>query len=132
MSATPLMYVRLMLVRSDPSYRNVPVAGVCNLHQADVSPGTERHVLRVARRGDQTRYYYVDGIDTRPNLCFPLIGENILNPIIYLSFACGSKCVTNTLPVVTERSHGLLLCLTLETYAPNLILARRVIQVLLL
>ena len=123
------VYVRLMLVRSDPSCRDVPVSGVCARHESEVAPGTRSHVVRAARDEGQTRYCYVDREDVRPSLCFPLIGINALDPTLYISFACTDVCLTGSLPVSTERSRGLVLCLTLETFMPNVVLARRVMKV---
>ena len=127
-TAAPV-YVRLMLVRSDPFYRDVPVSGVCARHQQEVVPGTNHHVIRAARDEGQSRVCYVAGGDVRPNLCFPLVGINMLDPMIHVSFACSDMCITGAMPVATERSRGLVLCLTLETFMPNVVLARRVVKV---
>ena len=54
-TAAPV-YVRLMLVRSDPFYRDVPVSGVCARHQQEVVPGTNHHVIRAARDEGQSRF----------------------------------------------------------------------------
>ena len=127
-TAAPV-YVRLMLVRSDPFYRDVPVSGVCARHQQEVVPGTNHHVIRAARDEGQSRVCYVAGGDVRPNLCFPLVGINALDPMIHVSFTCSDMCITGAMPVATERSRGLVLCLTLETFMPNVVLARRVVKV---
>ena len=119
-----------MLVRSDPIYHNIPVSRVCARHETDVLLRDSAHVLQVGREADRSRYSYVDGGDTRPNLCFPLVGMNALDPIMYVSVVCTDVCKPDqAVPVATERSRGMVLCVTLETFLPNMILARRVMKV---
>ena len=130
---SPVVFVRLMLVRSDPNYQNVPVSRVCARHEMDVLRRESAHVLRVGREADGPRYSYVDGGDTRPNLCFPLIGINALDPVMYVSVICTDACKPNqAIPVATERSRAMVLCITLESFSPNMTLARRVMKVRIL
>lgn len=118
-----------MLVRSDPDYCDIPVSRVCGRHESKALPRANFHVLRVGMEADRSRYSYVDDGDIRPSLCFPLVGVNVLDPMMYVSLTCTDMCTTPDIPVATERSRGLVLCVTLETFAPNLILARRVVKV---